>query len=78
MTVETLTKTYISYRRSIGEKYKTGANVLDCFTRFVGENKNSREISFSDCTSFLYGKDHRVTASWFIRYATLKGLFEWA
>ena len=78
MMMKELTRTYISYRRSIGEKYKTGGNVLDGFTRFVGENKNPRAISLTDCTSFLYGKNNRVTASWFIRYATLKGLFEWA
>jgi hypothetical protein len=44
MMMKELTRTYISYRRSIGEKYKTGGNVLDGFTRFVGENKNPRAI----------------------------------
>ena len=78
MKVKEMTESYIAYRRSLGEKYITGATMLRCFARHVGEDKDAREINLNTCVSFLYGKEHKVTQSWFLRYSALKWLFGWA
>ena len=78
MRVKEMTEAYIAYRRSLGEKYVTGAAMLHCFARHVGEHKEAKEINLEACVSFLYGKEHRVTQSWFLRYSALKWLFGWA
>ena len=78
MRVKEMTESYIVYRRSLGEKYITGATMLRCFAKHVGEDKDAREIDLDTCVSFLYGNEHKVTQSWFLRYSALKWLFGWA
>lgn len=78
MRVKEMTESYIVYRRSLGEKYVTGATMLRCFARHAGEDNDTREIKLDTCVSFLYGKECKVTQSWFLRYSALKWLFGWA
>jgi len=78
MKVKEMTESYIVYRRSLGEKYITGATMLRCFAKHVGEDKDAREIDLNTCVSFLYGNEYKVTQSWFLRYSALKWLFGWA
>ena len=78
MRVKDMVETYIVYRRSLGEKYITGATMLHNFTRHAGGHRDSSEVNLDTCVSFLYGKECRVTQSWFLRYSALKWLFEWA
>ena len=78
MKVKEMTEAYIVYRRSLGEKYNTGATMLRSFARHVGEDKVAKGIGLDTCVSFLYGKECRVTQSWFLRYSALKWMFGWA
>ena len=78
MNVKEMTEEYISYRRSIGEKFVSQATMLRAFAKHVGEGEPAGSIDGDLCTSFLYGKDGKVTASWFLRYSALKWLFDWA
>ena len=78
MKVKEMTESYIVYRRSLGEKYITGAAMLRCFARHVGGDTDAMEIDIEACSAFLYGKDGKVTASWFLRYSALKWMFGWA
>ena len=81
MKVKEMTESYIVYRRSLGEKYITGAAMLRCFARHIGGNTDAMEIDIEACSAFLYGKDGKdgkVTASWFLRYSALKWMFGWA
>ena len=78
MRVKEMTESYSVYRRSLGEKYITGATMLRCFARYAGVDKDAGEIDQNTCVSFLYGKDRKVTQSWFLRYSALKWLFGWA
>ena len=52
--------------------------MLRSFARHVGEDKVAKGISLDTCVSFLYGKECRVTQSWFLRYSALKWMFGWA
>jgi len=78
MKVKEMTESYIVYRRSLGEKYITGAAMLRCFAKHIGGDTDAMEIGTGACSAFLYGKDGKVTASWFLRYSALKWMFEWA
>ena len=78
MKVKEMTESYIVYRRSLGEKYITGAAMLRCFARHVGGDTDAMEIDIEACSAFLYGKDGKVSASWFLRYSALKWMFGWA
>ena len=78
MRVKEMTESYIVYRWSLGEKYITGATMLRSFARHAGEDKDAGEIDRNTCVSFLYGKECKVTQSWFLRYSALKWLFGWA
>jgi len=69
---------YISYRQSLGEKFKTNATLLQSFLRYVGREKEIDELEIETCTAFLYAPTGEVTANWFCKYTALKGLFQWA
>lgn len=78
MTIGEVTENYIAYRRSLGEKYYSGAKILQSFGRCLGKERDMLSINIDDCTAFLYGGKDHVTATWFNRYSTLKWMFEWA
>ena len=78
MTIGEVTENYIAYRRSLGEKYYSGAKILQSFERYLGKGRDMLSINIDDCIAFLYGGKDHVTATWFNRYSTLKWMFEWA
>jgi integrase len=69
---------YISYRRSLGEKFDTNASSLNSFLKYVGEEHEIAKIDLELCTAFLYAPTGKVTANWFCKYTALKGFFQWA
>lgn len=78
MKLKDIIPLYISYRRALGEKFKTNASVLNCFLRYIGGEKEIDELDKETCTAFLYAPTGKVTASWFCKHTALKGLFQWA
>lgn len=69
---------FIKYRRSLGEKYETGAKQLSRLVKFVGSDIELSELTPDLVTDFLYGGHDKVNATWFIRYGVVKGLITWA
>ena len=78
MKMKDIIPQYISYRKSLGEKFKTNANELNCFLRYIGEDSEIGELNIKICTEFLYAPKGKVTANWFCKHTALKGLFQWA
>ena len=78
MKVCNLVEAYIAYRRSLGERYQSPAVMLRSFARYIGEDKECMSIDEKTCTAFLYSPNNTVSASWFLRYSSLKWMFEWA
>lgn len=78
MKMKEIIPQYISYRQSLGEKFKTNASMLRCFLKYVGKEKEISELDIERCTLFLYAPAGKVTANWFCKYTALKGLFQWA
>lgn len=69
---------FIKYRRSIGEKYDTGAKQLNRLVKFIGVDIELCDLTSDLVTGFLYGGHDTVNATWFIRYGVVKGLVTWA
>jgi len=78
MKIGSLIEEYISYRQSLGEKFKTNARVLRAFSKYVKPEKDVKDIMADECDEYLLGKDKTVTAQWFGKHTALKGFFQWA
>lgn len=78
MKLKEIIPQYIAYRRSLGEKFKTNANELNCFLKYVGKETKLVKVNLETCTEFLYAPKNKVTANWFCKYSALKGFFVWA
>lgn len=77
MKTKDLIHQYVSYRQSLGEKFKTNEQVLKCFIKYVGEENEVDGLDLKTCTGFLYAPDGKVTANWFCKHTALKGFFRW-
>jgi integrase len=78
MKIKDIIPQYISYRQSLGEKFRTNASGLRCFLKYAGEETAIGNLGLTVCTDFLYAPSGKVTANWFCKYTALKGLFQWA
>nr|DAE55248.1 MAG TPA: SITE SPECIFIC RECOMBINASE XERD [Caudoviricetes sp.] len=78
MRLDEMTELYISYRQSLGEKFKTNAQALRHFIKYIGNDTNPDDLTIGQYESYLYYPTGKVTASWFIRHTALKGMFQWA
>jgi len=76
MKVSNLVDAYVSYRQSLGMRYRTQANFLKSFVRATGDI-DIREVR-SDTIRPLLTVKGRVTASWEPRFSTLNGLYRFA
>lgn len=77
MTLGNLIDQYVTYRRSLGEKYITNASFLKTFSRINGmSNKDINTIKLTEdmIVGYLKGKSGRITTAWFNKYSTLLGL----
>lgn len=77
MKISNLIKQYVEYRRSLGEKFRTNAVVLNHFCRHMGEETDIQDLTEKVVTGYLYSGHDHVTASWFGRHGALKGFLTW-
>lgn len=68
---------YVSYRKALGEGFRTNENYLKAFFRAAGQEKNLSDIHASQVSAFLTGKGP-VTATWHIKYRALRGFYRYA
>lgn len=77
MKLTTLINHYVSYRRSLGDKYHVNEQYLKRFCLIVGKNIDIAHASKKKINKFLYGHE-KITGGWFIKYATLSGFYNYA
>lgn len=77
MKLKTLIDEYVSYRKSLGEKFDSNASLLRTFCIWSGKNAKLSQVSRRKLIEFLYG-DGPVTSYWFLKHSVLKGLFAYA
>ena len=73
MKLNEMTELYISYRRALGEKFKTNAQALRSFMKHIGGDTNPAELTVGQVEPYLYYPTGTVTAGWFIRHTALMG-----
>lgn len=78
MVIGEIMLTYITYRQSLGEKFKTNRTILRSFCRFVGESCELSHITNDMVSEYLYSPKGVVTSSWFCKFGALKGFYTWA
>ena len=79
MKLGQLIQQYITYRHSLGEKFRTNATYLRAFCKFIGEMTEVTAITEKMTKSYLYqplGK--KVTSAWFVKHTALLGFFQYA
>ncbi len=78
MRLEKLINQYISYRKSLGEKFRTNENILRTFNNSAGPNKSIKSIDEKVVHDFLYGDQITVTSGWFVKHTALLGFYRYA
>ena len=78
MKLYQLISTYTTYRKALGEKFKTNEKYLNAFCKSLGPETSVNSISKDMMNNFLYGQSQTVTSGWFVKYSALKGLFQYA
>lgn len=78
MKLYQLINQYVSYRKALGEKFKTNETCLKAFCRAIGSKTTIRSVKKEMVQQFLYGKSEMVTTGWFVKHSALLGLYQYA
>lgn len=78
MKLGQLISQYITYRQSLGEKFKTNETYLKAFCRAMGSSTNIESISDDMLNNFLYGNAMEITSGWFVKHTALLGFYRYA
>lgn len=71
-----LVNSYVSFKRSLGMRFKTQPRVLRRFSRVLGDI-DARDVTPQAVRAFLDG-DRALTNTWFLNYSLLRELFSFA
>lgn len=77
MKLHELVTQYVTYRRSLGERFRTAAVFLQSLCRQLGAETRVTDITTTQIDAFLMGKGE-LTSSWYERYCTLRGFYRYA
>lgn len=69
---------YVSYRKALGEKFKTNETYLKAFCRAIGPETPIISITEKMVYRYLYGKSEKVTTGWFVKHTALLGFYRHA
>ncbi len=79
MKLCTLITQYVTYRKSLGEKFRTNETYLKAFCKTIGPDVEITQISKDAVDLFLYGSEEAdITSSWFIKHTALLGFYQYA
>lgn len=69
---------YVSYRKALGEKFKTNESYLNTFSRVIGAQTPVSSITEEMIHRYLYAGSETVSAGWFGKHNALLGLYQYA
>lgn len=79
MKLHELITQYITYRKSLGEKFRTNATYLKSFVKVLGADREMQQITENDVAAFLYGiNGDKITSAWFIKHTAVLGFYQYA
>jgi integrase/recombinase XerD len=73
VSINDLVIQYVSFRHTLGERYKTNASILRSFCRAIGPRTPVAAIGVDAVADFLAGTGP-IASAWHTRYHALKGL----
>lgn len=77
MILQIIVDQYASFRKTLGERFRTNGQVLAAFCRAMGQDANLADVSSDKVSVFLAGKGP-LTASWHVRHNALLGFYRYA
>ena len=77
MILQIIVDQYASFRKTLGERFRTNGQVLAAFCRAMGQDANLADVSPDKVSVFLAGKGP-LTASWHVRHNALLGFYRYA
>lgn len=77
MKLKTLICKYITYRKAMGEKFRTNETYLKAFSRSMGNSIKIKDITSEMVAKFLYDR-LPITSAWFIKHTALLGFYDYA
>lgn len=77
MILQIVVDQYAAFRKTLGERFRTNAQVLKAFCRAIGQDTNLSDISPDKVSEFLAGKGP-LTTSWHVRHNALLGFYRYA
>lgn len=77
MILQIIVDQYASFRKTLGERFRTNGQILAAFCRAMGQDANLTDISSDKVSVFLAGKGP-LTASWHVRHNALLGFYRYA
>jgi integrase/recombinase XerD len=77
MNLHELIERYISYRQTLGERFKTNASILRAFGRAVGAFATVTDVRREQIAAFLVGVGP-LTSAWHVRYSAVLGFYHYA
>jgi site-specific recombinase XerD len=69
---------YITYRKSLGEKFITNESYLKAFSKKMGKTMNVKNITEDMINSFLYENTTSIKSGWFVKHTALLGFYRYA
>jgi len=67
---------YVTYRRTLGEKFISNGNILKAFARSVGQDKNLWNIQEDQVNAYLVGNGP-ITIYWHKKHQALRGFYRY-
>lgn len=78
MKTEKLINQYITYKKSLGEKFDVDGRCLKAFCKAIGSSQNVQSVSKNMINTFLYGGSKIITSWWFRKHSALLGFYQYA
>ncbi|MCM1142054.1 MAG: tyrosine-type recombinase/integrase [Muribaculum sp.] len=77
MKLKTAIEQYISFRKSMGETFKSNSYLLWQFYNYLDSDMGVSDITEHTTSTFLRSGAESITAKWFTRHTALNGFFNW-
>ncbi len=78
MKLHLLIDQYVSYRKALGEKFKTNEACLSAFCKAIGAEIPVTSITEEMVSRYLYDGPETITTGWFVKHTALLGLYQYA
>jgi site-specific recombinase XerD len=77
VNLQQLIEQHVTFRQTLGERFKTNAFVLRAFARVIGVSADLSEVRPEQVSAFLAGVGP-ITSTWHRNYTVLRGLYRYA